>query len=986
MTAAGQMTNDIKFKTMKKQLLLTVIALGLFLYAQAQTGTIQLPATGQTTSYYPGDDGDLQKGIPLPANRFTDHGDGSATDQLTGLMWVTDANLISTRDPDFDQDRVAGDGDIDWRTALNYIGKLNDENYLGHNDLRMPNCMELRSLVNLGNDSITFPENHPFTNLKEGYWSSTTYDRLRVSAISVYLSKLYVHVNLTYHVGTFGGAGKNLGTVITYLRLYLLPVRDGGANGNIEIPQSGQTVSYYAGDDVAIGAGTPWPSPRLVDNKDGSVSDRLTGLMWTKDMLLMFNRDPGYFEEHGSSWTIALDYIAKLNNENYLGFSDWRLPNYNELVSLIDYSRHRPDFPKFHPFTATWPYEIYPLLGYWSSTSVAADSGKAWYYHFGLSNLYSNEKTINNFVWPVRTNNNSLPTGAIHGFIDGEDIPLKGFEITLEGPVNARTETDVDGYYEFANITDGNYTVTPSREYFIFTPTSKSVDVNGTAESCDFTAAYTRAYGWTDISSHLFQFDGVAGSGLHDLYFISDDEGWITSINGGIYHTTDGGETFEKQTLALEGDYANAIFMFNENEGYAGSVGGVIYHTTNGGDEWTLFGFVGGQVKDISFPPGSTTGYTSGTSGSFWEISPGGLEQIVTGSNLDLRISTPSVGNTYIGASPHRLWHYDGNEFSDCCTLGGGSHGIYFQNDTMGWVSKDYGGIDGSLGVGIYKCLELKEMKDSILEFYYDVHSPNGKDVWVVGNPGVIYYSPNGDDWFFNDQWHFENNTIWNQQAKGLTKEWLVSVFFTSPANGYTSGNNGTLLKYTKLPGAPEGTDILGIKLPEQVGEAVVNKQQRTVSAEVLNTIDITKLVPEIFPSAGATVDPPSGTRQDFTNPIVYKVTASDGTSKNWTVSVDVVNGVEEDMDGTAENWFRIYPNPAVSVVSLQWPPKAFGLSRQSSIIEVYDLNGRKLLEKEIIAGSEEITVDVRGLHSGLYLFRVITEKGSATKKLIIQK
>ncbi|RLD73342.1 MAG: hypothetical protein DRI87_04220 [Bacteroidetes bacterium] len=952
---------------LKKHLLLTVITLGLFLYAHAQTGIIQLPATGQTTSYYPGDDGDLQKGIPIPANRFTDHGNGSATDQLTGLMWATDANLIASRDPDFDQDRVVGDGDIDWRTALNYIQKLNDENYLGHNDWRMPNCMELRSLVNLGNDSITFPENHPFTNLKEGYWSSTTYDRLRVSAISVYLSKLYVHVNLTYHVGTFGGAGKNLGTVITYLRLYLLPVRDGGANGNIEIPQSGQTVSYYAGDDVATGAGIPWPSPRLVDNKDGSVSDRLTGLMWTKDMLLMFNRDPGYFEEHGSSWTTALDYIAKLNNENYLGFNDWRLPNYNELVSLIDYSRHRPDLPKFHPFTTTWPYEIYPLLGYWSSTSVAADSGKAWYYHFVVSNLYSNEKSINNFVWPVRTDNNSLPSGAIHGFIDGEDIPLKGFEITLEGPVNARTETDVDGYYEFTNITDGNYTVTPSCEYFAFTPVSKSVDVNGTAESCDFIATYTRAYGWTDISSHLFQFDGVPGSGLHDLYFISDDEGWITSTNGGIYHTTDGGETFEKQTLTL-GGYATAIFMLDSLNGYSGSAGGWVYKTDDGGLNWNILATMG-NLYDISFPPGTDPnnpiGYASGDDGRVWEITST-LTDLNTGLAGDFNgISAPSVNNVW-ACGGNRIYYYDGTGFTSQIAPGGTFSDIHFINNQEGWVVGD-GGIIGrtSNGGAAWITQTNPDTQDRSLYGVFFLDSNNG---WAVGIGGIILHT-------------IDAGTIWTIEVAGLTTAFLIRAQFTSLTNGYVSGNNGTLLKYTKLPGAPEGADILGIKLPGQVGEAVVNKQQRTVTAEVLNTIDITKLVPEIFPSAGATVDPPSGTRQDFTKPVVYKVTASDGSFKNWIVSVDVVDGVEEDMDGAAEDCFRIYPNPA----SEEFQVAGYRLQVGGATIEIYDLNGRKLLEKTIPKGSEEITVDVRSLHSGLYFVRLTVGNKSVTKKLIIK-
>ena len=36
------------------------------------------------------------------------------------------------------------------------------------------------------------------------------------------------------------------------------------------------------------------------------------------------------------TWYHALDYVTKLNNENYLGHNDWRLPNVNELESLIN--------------------------------------------------------------------------------------------------------------------------------------------------------------------------------------------------------------------------------------------------------------------------------------------------------------------------------------------------------------------------------------------------------------------------------------------------------------------------------------------------------------------------------------------------------------------------------------------------------------------------------------------------------------------------
>ena len=85
-----------------------------------------------------------------------------------------------------------------------------------------------------------------------------------------------------------------------------------------------------------------------------------------------------------------------------------------------------------------------------------------------------------------------------------------------------------------------------------------------------------------------------------NVFFVSDNEGWITSSNyPEIYHTTDGGETFEIQSTQYD---CNAIYMLNENEGYAGGENGRVYHTTNGGENWIAIGSIGTTLLDISFP------------------------------------------------------------------------------------------------------------------------------------------------------------------------------------------------------------------------------------------------------------------------------------------------------------------------------------------------------------------------------------------------
>ncbi|KUJ94418.1 MULTISPECIES: DUF1566 domain-containing protein [Archaeoglobus] len=68
--------------------------------------------------------------------------------------------------------------------------------------------------------------------------------------------------------------------------------------------------------------------PEYADNGDGTVTDKATGLMWVKD-------DSGYC----MNWKEALEYVQKMNEQGYLGYSDWRLPNAKELQSIVDYTR-----------------------------------------------------------------------------------------------------------------------------------------------------------------------------------------------------------------------------------------------------------------------------------------------------------------------------------------------------------------------------------------------------------------------------------------------------------------------------------------------------------------------------------------------------------------------------------------------------------------------------------------------------------------------
>lgn len=142
-----------------------------------------VPRTGQTTSYATGDDGAKQKGVPLPNPRFTDKGDGTVSDNLTGLIWLKNANCTAS----------FASVSKKWSDVLTAVAalksgdcSLSDGSAAG--DWRLPNQKELASLVNLqyygpalSNNAGTaqWTSGLPFSNVPTSvgisYWSSTPY-------------------------------------------------------------------------------------------------------------------------------------------------------------------------------------------------------------------------------------------------------------------------------------------------------------------------------------------------------------------------------------------------------------------------------------------------------------------------------------------------------------------------------------------------------------------------------------------------------------------------------------------------------------------------------------------------------------------------------------------------------------------------------------------------------------------------------------------
>jgi len=122
---------------------------------------------------------------------------------------------------------------------------------------------------------------------------------------------------------------------------------------------------------------------RFKDNRNGTITDLATSLMWSKAP-----------KQIATNWDGATDYCRELSLG---GHSGWRLPTINEMKRLTDTTQQNPALPAGHPFS-----NILTHLGYWTKTRHRF--GRNYVYQMSL--WYGRDahlkKTENGIVWPVR--------------------------------------------------------------------------------------------------------------------------------------------------------------------------------------------------------------------------------------------------------------------------------------------------------------------------------------------------------------------------------------------------------------------------------------------------------------------------------------------------------------------------------------------------------------------------------------------------------
>ena len=217
---------------------------------------------------------------------YTDNGDGTITDNVTGLMWQA--------------------GLFDSKYTYDEIFTVADTFSLaGYDDWRVPTIKEIYSLMQFsGSTGLEGVGGTPYidTDYFEFRYGDEYNPNERAIDVQYATNSAYVATVMNGQPAMFG-----------------LNLADGRIKG---YPQTKEFELKLVRGNTSYGINN------FNDNGNNTITDLATGLMWDQTG-----------SSDGMNWENALNYVQDLNSQNYLGYNDWRLPNAKELQSIVDYSR-----------------------------------------------------------------------------------------------------------------------------------------------------------------------------------------------------------------------------------------------------------------------------------------------------------------------------------------------------------------------------------------------------------------------------------------------------------------------------------------------------------------------------------------------------------------------------------------------------------------------------------------------------------------------
>ena len=503
---------------------------------------------------------------------------------------------------------------------------------------------------------------------------------------------------------------------------------------------------------------------------------------------------------------------------------------------------------------------------------------------------------------------------------------------------------------------------------------------------------------WNEVNS------GLASKNVYEI--AADNSNLYARFDGSIYYSTNLADSWTSLNALSDGGFYSAMAVKDSNI-FLGTSRGNIIRSTNNGKNWYKLGtystdLVQSIVTDgeVTFYNTSREIYRSTNNGTSWSWVKSGLP--------DKRISSIELYNSivYTGISRDGIY-YSSNNGSDWNLLGkvftySDLRSVAVLNSYL--IAAAYEGIYSSTDNGNNWSLSISGL-------------PSSQGLPAVANDGTNFYAGTASNGIYLST---NNGANWSPLNSGISQESITSItlneskiYAGTAHNGiFNSSNNG--INWFSIQSSWSSSEYLfSIALNKS------NLYAATEKGEVYQTSDDGSSWQTLdWGTSGWTINGfvfsdnnifivsngsvyfsrddgknwriineglPNSNASNITYDESYLYVTTSGAGI-WQRNIqDIITHIDEEEENIPSNFqlFQNYPNPFNPSTTIE-----YAIPNQSHVtIKVYDLLGREvttLINEEKPAGNYSVTFDGGGLVSGIYFYRLTSNKFSETKKLLL--
>ncbi|MCC6255842.1 MAG: T9SS type A sorting domain-containing protein [Ignavibacteriaceae bacterium] len=478
---------------------------------------------------------------------------------------------------------------------------------------------------------------------------------------------------------------------------------------------------------------------------------------------------------------------------------------------------------------------------------------------------------------------------------------------------------------------------------------------------------------WSQLLSGIHS--GYTGDWISSVFMQNENIGWAAGFRKGIWYypiimkTTDGGKVWEtnKEFYNSPDKTTSDIFFVSENIGWATFYNKGSYKTTDGGNSWFLTDNPGNE----KYFKNQDTGWSA--------YSPLGVFKSTNGGNLWTQKSTVSSNSIYfsdlnngfaVGYNGSIIKSTDGGE-NWAAKISGTIeelNKVHFYNNNNGICV----GANGTVLITTDGGENWNATNTGSVSGLTSVIFTNPNTIWITGTHGTILNSTDlGNSWI---------------SYPGITSNNLSSVSFIDENSGWFAGSNGTILKYEN------GTvPVELISFEANILDQSVNLIWKTAT-ELNNygfdlerkskNYDWTKIA--FIEGQGNSTSVKSYSFADDLlvneSRVIYRLKQLD-----YNGEFHYSNNIEIDMTPSQFNLLQNYPNPFNPSTTIRYQ-----LPKESNVvIKIFNILGAEVFEilnEKKAAGNHEVVLNAENLASGTYIYRLITNDFTMSKKMIVLK